>query len=64
MFSCEFCEIFRNTFFYRTPLVVASEDTKNTTSTTQETKNLKIQEFQEFDPFAKELSHPAVQKIP
>ena len=24
MFSCEFCEISKNTFFYRTPLVVAS----------------------------------------
>ena len=23
-FSCEFCEIFKNTFFYRTPLVAAS----------------------------------------
>ena len=25
MFSCEFCEISKNTFFYRTPLVAASE---------------------------------------
>ena len=25
VFSCEFCEISKNTFFYRTPLVVASE---------------------------------------
>ena len=24
VFSCEFCEIFENTFFYRTPLVAAS----------------------------------------
>ena len=24
MFSCEFCEIFKNTFFYRTPDVAAS----------------------------------------
>ena len=24
MFSCEFCEIFKNTFSYRTPLVAAS----------------------------------------
>ena len=24
MFSCEFCEIFKNTFFYRTPPVAAS----------------------------------------
>ena len=24
LFSCEFCEIFKNTFFYRTPLVAAS----------------------------------------
>ena len=23
VFSCEFCEIFRNTYFYRTPLVAA-----------------------------------------
>ena len=26
MFSCENCETFKNTFFYRTPLVVASEE--------------------------------------
>ena len=25
MFFCEFCEIFKNTFFYRTPLVAASD---------------------------------------
>ena len=25
MFSCEYCEIFKNTFFYRTPPVAASE---------------------------------------
>ena len=25
VFSCEFCEISKNTFFYRTPLVVAPE---------------------------------------
>ena len=24
MFSCEFCQIFKNTYFYRTPLVSAS----------------------------------------
>ena len=24
MFSCEFCEIFKNTYFYRTPLLAAS----------------------------------------
>ena len=24
MFSCEFCETFKNTFFYRTPLVADS----------------------------------------
>ena len=27
VFSCEFCEIFKNTFFYRTPPVDASEYT-------------------------------------
>ena len=25
VFSCEFCEIFKNNFFYRTPLVAASD---------------------------------------
>ena len=25
VFSCEFCEIFKNTFFHRTPLVAASD---------------------------------------
>ena len=27
VFSCEFCEISKNTFFYRTPPVAASVDT-------------------------------------
>ena len=27
MFSCEFCKIFKSTFFYRTPTVAASEST-------------------------------------
>ena len=26
VFSCEFCDIFKNTFFHKTPLVAASED--------------------------------------
>ena len=25
VFSCQFCEISKNTFYYRTPLVAASE---------------------------------------
>ena len=29
VFSCEFCEISKNTFFYRTPLVAASESSKH-----------------------------------
>ena len=29
LFSCEFREIFKNTVFYRTPLVAASYPTKN-----------------------------------
>ena len=29
MFSCAFCEIFKNAFFYRTPLVAASEELMN-----------------------------------
>ena len=29
LFSCEFCEIFKNTFFHRTPLVAASDNLKN-----------------------------------
>ena len=28
VFSCEFCEIFKNTFFHRTPLVAASKKLK------------------------------------
>ena len=27
VFSCEFCTIFKNTYFYRTPLVAASKPT-------------------------------------
>ena len=29
MFSCEFCEISKNTYFYRTPLVAAYACEKN-----------------------------------
>ena len=29
MFSCEICESFKNTFFYRTPPVAASEQTQD-----------------------------------
>ena len=29
IFLCEFCEIFKNTYFYETPLVAASVDMKN-----------------------------------
>ena len=28
MFSCEFCKIFKNTFYHRAPLVAASEKLK------------------------------------
>ena len=28
VFSCEICEIFRNTFFYRTPPVAVSDESK------------------------------------
>ena len=28
VFSCEFCKIFKNTYFYRTPLVATSECNK------------------------------------
>ena len=28
LFSCEICEIFRNTFFYRTPPVAVSDESK------------------------------------
>ena len=31
MFSCEFCDLFKNTFLYRTPLVAASDNTIFTT---------------------------------
>ena len=34
MFSCEFCEIFKKTFFYRTPPMAAS-DWKRRTDTSQ-----------------------------
>ena len=30
VFSCEFCEISKNTFCYKTPLVAASADGDNT----------------------------------
>ena len=29
VFSCTFCEVSKNTFFYRTPLVAASENIRN-----------------------------------
>ena len=31
MFSCEFCETFKNTFFYRTPQVAVSEKSQQFT---------------------------------
>ena len=31
VFSCEFCYIFKNTFFYRTPLVAASNSLESLT---------------------------------
>ena len=37
VFSCDFCEISKNTFFHRTPLVAASK------ATTMEVKRLKIE---------------------
>ena len=41
MFSCEFCEIFNNTFFYRTPPEAASERKKETARTITITKTVK-----------------------
>ena len=38
LFSCEFCNIFKNTFFYRTPTVAASCKTR--------TKSQKLAKFQ------------------
>ena len=37
MFSCEFCEISKNNYFYRTPLVAASDAVNNAWSSTEET---------------------------
>ena len=37
MFSCEFCEIFKNTYFYRTPLVAASDAVNNAWRSAEET---------------------------
>ena len=42
VFSCEYCEIFKNTFFYRAPPVAASGKIR--------TKPLKLAKFQ-FLPF-------------
>ena len=40
VFSCQFCEIFKNTFFYRTPLGVASENSPN--------KHMKVYSWSNF----------------
>ena len=38
VFSCEFCEISKNTFFHRTPLVAASVTARNSAETVRSTK--------------------------
>ena len=40
LFSCEFCEISKNTSFYRTPLVAASENADNPTKTIKLNKDI------------------------
>ena len=40
MFSCEYCKLFKNSFFYRTPLVAASRT--ETFSLVCDTYNFKI----------------------
>ena len=39
VFSCKFCEIFKNMFFKRTPLVAASKFTANILNNAQEDKS-------------------------
>ena len=45
VFSCEFCKIFKNTFFYRTPPVAASNETSSRDS---EKVNLFYLKFKTF----------------
>ena len=52
MFSCEFCEMSKNTFLHRTPLVAASVMTKKTMS--KDTNSRKVINFTPYlsaDPF-------------
>ena len=52
VFSCEFCEISKNTFFYKTPLVAASENnvTMQTTAkfASNSTANIKLSKHLSF----------------
>ena len=45
VFSCEFCEIFKNTFFYRTSLVTASEINNVLFKVLIKTNNISCQTF-------------------
>ena len=42
VFSCEFCEIFKNVLFYRTHLVAASDFWKTATATQQSVKSILV----------------------
>ena len=45
VFLCEFCEVFKNTFSYRTPLVAASKITSSEHSSEQK-------QYKQKQPFA------------
>ena len=46
MFSCDFCEISKNTFFYRTPSVAASVVRRNTKHKKDEKRESKEKKFE------------------
>ena len=46
MFSCDFCEISKNTFFYRTPSVATSVVRRNTKHKKDEKRESKEKKFE------------------
>ena len=54
MFSCEICEIFKNTFFYRTPLVAIFEN-KHTHASAADLLHIRIGSLHWNESYEKEL---------
>ena len=56
VFSCKICEIFRNTFFYRTP-PVATFETKHTHASAADLLHIRIGSLDWNESYEKETKH-------